>query len=424
MNPTLALTELSHHPDTTGSVVLDRNLAALRRANPSGHAASIVQSAFPRADIEWLPTQTPGPDGTPLLTASVTEWTLTGAVPRSLASRRDPVMEAGRLAAQLNTAEAAAIVVLGFGLGYHVAEIARRVKNNAVIILFEPDAGLMRAALERIDLSEALGGCVLHLLTDADDEAAMSGITRGLEGFMALGTTVIEHPASQPRLGSAGKRFMERFTRVMMAVRTSVVTTMVQTETTLRNLTQNIDHYSGGGGVADLAGVLAGRPGIVVSAGPSLARNVELLGRAGVRDRFAIIATQTVLKPLLARGIRPHFVVALDHHEISLRFYEGLTAKDVEGITLVVEPKVNPRRDQRVPRRHPLRGRRLSRPGAGFSPLAPHGQTPRRGHRRPPGLLAGAPHGVRPRGAGGAGFGLHRRPVLRRGRGYPQRVGR
>ncbi|MEO1511058.1 MAG: 6-hydroxymethylpterin diphosphokinase MptE-like protein, partial [Planctomycetota bacterium] len=44
---------------------------------------------------------------------------------------------------------------------------------------------------------------------------------------------------------------------------------------------------------------------------------------------------------LLARGIRPHFVCALDHHEISRRFYEGLTAEDVEGVTLVVEPKAS-----------------------------------------------------------------------------------
>ena len=342
MNPTLTLAELSHQPDSTGSAVLDRNLAALRRADPSGRAAAIVQSAFSRADIEWLHASGDGSPAEPMWTGALTDWTLSGAVQRSLASRRDPVKEAARLADRVNTAETGAVVVLGFGLGYHVAEIARRVKHSAVLMVFEPDVGLVRAALERIDLSEALGGCALHLFTDAEDEAAMTAATQGREGLLALGTTVVEHPASQPRLGETGKAFMERFTGVMMAVRTSVVTTMVQTETTLRNLTRNIDHYAAGEGVADLAGVLAGRPAIVVSAGPSLARNVDLLGRPGVRDRFAIIATQTVLKPLLAKGIRPHFVVALDHHEISGRFYEGLTAADVAGITLVVEPKVNP----------------------------------------------------------------------------------
>lgn len=49
-----------------------------------------------------------------------------------------------------------------------------------------------------------------------------------------------------------------------------------------------------------------------------------------------------MLGTLLARGIKPHFVVAaLDYHEIS-RFYEGLAGERVRGVTLVVEPKANP----------------------------------------------------------------------------------
>ncbi|MEL6740285.1 MAG: 6-hydroxymethylpterin diphosphokinase MptE-like protein, partial [Planctomycetota bacterium] len=55
-----------------------------------------------------------------------------------------------------------------------------------------------------------------------------------------------------------------------------------------------------------------------------------------------IIAAQTALKPLLKMGVRPHLVTSLDHHEISRRFYEGLTPEDVRGVTLVCEPKVNP----------------------------------------------------------------------------------
>ena len=62
----------------------------------------------------------------------------------------------------------------------------------------------------------------------------------------------------------------------------------------------------------------------------------------GVRDRCVIIAVQTTLKPLLEAGVRPHFVTALDFHEISRRFYEGLTAEDLEGVTLVVDPKAHP----------------------------------------------------------------------------------
>jgi hypothetical protein len=55
-----------------------------------------------------------------------------------------------------------------------------------------------------------------------------------------------------------------------------------------------------------------------------------------------IIAAQTTLRPLLDAGVRPHFVTALDFHEISRRFYEGITADDVGDTTMVAEPKAHP----------------------------------------------------------------------------------
>src|SRR5690606_17778274 len=74
----------------------------------------------------------------------------------------------------------------------------------------------------------------------------------------------------------------------------------------------------------------------------SLRRNIGLLARDGVCDRFLIVAVQTALKPLLAAGVVPHFVTALDYSDISARFYEGLAPEDVAGATLVVEPKASP----------------------------------------------------------------------------------
>jgi hypothetical protein len=196
--------------------------------------------------------------------------------------------------------------------------------------------------LERIDHSQWIVQTNLSLLTDADDQSVIAAGVQGVEGLLAAGVNIASHATSLQRLGPQADRFHAAFANIMTAVRTTVVTTLVQVETSLRNAMLNLRHYALGPGVADLAQVAAGFPAVVVSAGPSLERNVELLSRPGVRDRVVIIATQTVLKPLLARGIKPHFVTALDYHEISRRFYEGLTAADVEGITLVVEPQANP----------------------------------------------------------------------------------
>jgi len=74
---------------------------------------------------------------------------------------------------------------------------------------------------------------------------------------------------------------------------------------------------------------------IIVGAGPSLAnnigylRNVHRIGQArpGNRRGALIYATDAALKPLLENDIRPDYVVALDEHVATKRFYEGADTK-------------------------------------------------------------------------------------------------
>lgn len=310
------------------AALLDRNLAALAKSDP-GFAERLRRTA-PRPDIQFVETSDDG-----ALSAL-----LDG---RSLASRRRPIEEAGRLADTVDIRKAAVVVVLGFGLGHHVGALARRLGGAGMIVVFEPDLPLLRAVFERIDHSDWLSETKTLLFSDPADGASLSASTEGAEGLLALGARFVEHPPSARRLGESAGIFSETFSKLIAATRTVVVTTMVQSEATVRNLVMNLDHYARrGAGVADLAGLHAARPAIVVSAGPSLHRNIDLLARPGLRDRCVIIAVQTTLKTLLARGVRPHFVTALDYHEISRRFYEGLTPEDVEGVTLIAEPKANP----------------------------------------------------------------------------------
>jgi spore coat polysaccharide biosynthesis protein SpsF (cytidylyltransferase family) len=310
-----------------GASILERNLAALSRS--SRIVAERLRTQPASRSVEFVETGESG-----ALSA-----TLDG---RALASKRRPLEEARRLASTVDIKEAAVFAVTGFGVGHHVAALAERLGRTGIILCFEPDLSLLRAVLERVDHSSWIAKTNIAFVAEPDDAATLSTIVQGMEGVVAMGVRIVEHPASAERLGATAQVFGETLSRVVSAVRTNVLTTMVQTSTTVRNLAMNADRYLASPGIEDLRGALEGRPGVVVSAGPSLSRNIRELARAGVRDRVCIIAVQTTLKPLLAAGVKPHFVVALDYHEISRRFYEGLTASDVEGVTLVVEPKANP----------------------------------------------------------------------------------
>lgn len=261
---------------------------------------------------------------------------------RSLASKRRALEEARALAEGVDPEKAAVGCVMGFALGHHVRALHDRLGRKSAVIAFEPDLGLLRAVLERVDHSAwlGLGRCVI--VTDPDDAPGLTRSLHGIEGLLGLGVEIVDHPASKARLGDRAAHFGRTVGEVVRTTRTQLVTTMVHATVTMRNAMMNSERYAACSGVLPLKDACPGRVAVTVAAGPSLHKNLSLLAEPGVRERVVIIAAQTVLKPMLAAGIRPHFVTALDHHEISGRFYEGLTRDDVRGVRLVVEPKANP----------------------------------------------------------------------------------
>ena len=305
--------------------ILERNLAALVRANPD------LPAAIGAAQVRDIQLQTAA-DGHP--TGS---W-----AGRRLASRHQPGEEATRLAAEVDLREAATVCVLGFGLGRHVEEIARRMGRTGLVIVLEPDVDLLKSVLARVDCSDWLAESNVLFVTNPEDRTGLVSRLAGMDAILMLGMRILDHPSSMARLEPVAEEFSRLLAEIAATARMTVVTTLGRSAETVGNLLSNIDHYALGSGIADLRGVAVGRLGVVVSAGPSLRRNIHLLAQPGIREQCVIVATQTTLKPLLEEGIAPHLVTALDYHEISTRFYEGITAADVKDTELIIDPKVNP----------------------------------------------------------------------------------
>src|SRR5690606_33660148 len=198
------------------------------------------------------------------------------------------------------------------------------------------------SVLERIDHTRWMRDALIMFITDPTDRGTLARKLSGAEAILAQGVTFLEHPASRARLGDRSALFTSTLKDFVSSAKVTLTTTLMRTVDTVRNLMLNLDHYAGGEGISELRNAAQGYPAVVVSAGPSLHKNMHQLAQPGVRDRCVIIAVQTTLKPLLKAGIKPHFVTALDYHEISKRFYEGLTPEQVQDIALVAEPKANP----------------------------------------------------------------------------------
>jgi hypothetical protein len=152
--------------------------------------------------------------------------------------------------------------------------------------------------------------------------------------------SLVTQPLAARNHPDAVQAFSRLITDVLAFCRTNVATSLVNATRTVHNVTHNLAHYAAGPTTDPLIDAAKGCPAVCVAAGPSLARNVDLLADPDVRRRVVVIAVQTALRPLLDRGIQPDFVTAIDYSQISARFYEDLPP--LPDVTLVAEPKAHP----------------------------------------------------------------------------------
>jgi len=262
-----------------------------------------------------------------------------------LHSRYDPEREAARWAdGVLESAEKQqeensgrlpmCYLVDGFGLGYHVEALFERLLGDAFIVVSERNMALLRTALAHRDYAEMLASGRLIFITKTDREEIFKKLQQH-STMMMLGvvfTRSLQKVDNEFR--AEVHKLIGEFASFM---RSHMISLLANSIVTCKNILHNLPTYAGAESINHLKGRFGGCPAVVVSAGPSLQKNIELLGQ--IRDKVVLIAVQTTLKPLLARGIVPDFVTSLDYHEVSQRFFEGLTEEELKDVHLVAEPK-------------------------------------------------------------------------------------
>ncbi|HID96218.1 MAG TPA: hypothetical protein EYP53_09230 [Candidatus Latescibacteria bacterium] len=91
-----------------------------------------------------------------------------------------------------------AILVLGLGFGYHIKELLKRVETQTPIFVVEPSLGILRCAMEYVDLEDILTKTHLLIGKRADGLFEERGLRRIFEGLGSGGlelVTIVHHPS-------------------------------------------------------------------------------------------------------------------------------------------------------------------------------------------------------------------------------------
>lgn len=109
----------------------------------------------------------------------------------------------------------------------------------------------------------------------------------------------------------------------------------------LRNVTGNTEAIIRAGAISDLRGMGKGLHALMIAAGPSLGKQLELI-RAS-QGKAVLVAADTVYKTLLNNGIHPDLVVVVDPQKINSRYVEHIPEAALQETIFVAEPAVIPK---------------------------------------------------------------------------------
>lgn len=252
-------------------------------------------SVYNSVQLEVEPTSI----GAPTLVAQ------SDTVRRYFHSNNNPYWGARRFAENVRTAEE--YIIFGFGLGYHIQQLAI-CQPDAKITVFEPDIGVLAEAFSYRDLTWMINQSNVRIEYDPE----YIGFLNKTEATKA--EILLYYPAVS-MIPIEGIR--EQFEGIKIRLENF----RVYEKQFQKNMKMNFHNISQSAEV--LKSDFYNKQVIIVAGGPSLDRNVELLKKCD-RSRTRILATGAVLRKLLNMNIVPDYAIITDPKPYTMNQIYGL----------------------------------------------------------------------------------------------------
>ncbi|QPJ65888.1 MAG: motility associated factor glycosyltransferase family protein [Candidatus Nitrohelix vancouverensis] len=291
------------------SVVWTENLKCLTRHRPElARLLARLATASPYRSV-------PARSGAPTLALQ-----LPSGEQKFLLSAYDPEREACKSTDTAIKSGADHFIIMGLELAYGLRRLCANAPKGNRILVFEHDPELFRLALQTSDLCAELANPNIDFFIAPNLEARDLlpedlALEFSLHGYHALTTHSLTalHADAQIKLESRLRKQLQE-SKVNLGTRSAF------SKIFYKNIFQNWKHIRSSSGINQIENAFKDQPAIIVSAGPSLDKNINYLKQA--ENRALIIAVATALKPLLSRGIEPDFVIAVDPAPLLLKFFQ------------------------------------------------------------------------------------------------------
>lgn len=243
---------------------------------------------------------------------------------------QNPLGESQEIFSMATNEPVAIHLIYGIGLGY-LFQVASS-KSLGTVILYEPDLNILWAAFTLVDFTNDILKNNVYI-TDSLDEVSS-------EIYKKSNTLNTPQMLSLPSARKYDKDGFENLVKTLQEIVGAYALDLKFTKEkfypSLKMLIQNIPFLVNETPLAELKDRFKGKTAVVVSAGPTLDRNIETLKK--LRDKYILFTVGTAAKTLYKNGLTPDFLCIIETYNSSKQV-EGL---DLSNVCFITEPYSNP----------------------------------------------------------------------------------
>lgn len=226
----------------------------------------------------------------------------------------------------------ATVIIVGIHDAIHIRNILKHVKPTTNVMIYEPSINVFIKAIEEIDLTFLFEENIpVGLVVDGINEQELPVYFSKMINYDSMTMLKVYISPNYDKLFTLKvKKFVSSVKKYSFDIEKNWNTVVRYTTVNAENVFNNIKYLYEGYSIGSLGNLIPKNvPSIIVSAGPSLNKNIlDLKNAVGKAN---IIATDTAMKPLLNAGIIPNFFVVVDGLKPGLLFEH----KDISKVPMV-----------------------------------------------------------------------------------------
>lgn len=218
------------------------------------------------------------------------------------------------------------LIIFGLGAGEHIREVVKKFSNSISILVVEPDIntlGLLYDSNYYDDIVKNDKVTILH----CKDKNIEGVLKQFIDSFKLQSTKIIFFANYKGVYENESGNFLKLMKIIITYKLVDKNTAINLSKEIIKNSIKNLNYVSKSFLVNEFKDIYKNIPAIIVSAGPSLAKNIHLLRE--IQDEFIIITGGRTLEPLLSHGIKPDFLCVVDPFQISFQLVENNLREDI-----------------------------------------------------------------------------------------------